>query len=185
MIDAYYYAMAKAVLYIKDRVQDVGYRVFVMERLLETQLKGGAVNTEDGEVKVLLEGSHKDIVAFVERLKREMPELAENPVMVGPVFDETLEVPDEIRVSHSLQMNQFGKAVGYLAGMDKKLDAGFDRLEKKFDEFGIGLGSKIDELPRKISDELGKRFDELPYKIAEAMKGNGSDQNRCSPKSRM
>lgn len=76
-----------------------------MERLLETRLKGGAINTPNGNVKVLLEGKKDEILSFVERLKKEMPEPAKNLVMRGPVFEDTLEVPSEIRMSHSLQMN--------------------------------------------------------------------------------
>ena len=56
--------MAKAYFLIKDKVQEVGYRAFVMERLLETNLKGGAINTPDGNVKVLLSGKKKDIIPF-------------------------------------------------------------------------------------------------------------------------
>src|SRR3989338_11666184 len=100
--------MVKAVFYIKDKVQEVGYRAFAMECLLETNLKGGAVNMPDGNVKILVEGEMKTIIDFVERLKVEKPELAENPMLVGPIFDENLQIPDEIRVAHSLEMNQFG-----------------------------------------------------------------------------
>src|SRR3989338_2417266 len=158
--------MAKAVFYIKDKVQEVGYRAFVMERLLETNLKGGAVNTEDGNLKVLLEGKKKDIIAFVERLKRERPELAENPALIGPEFDDSLEIPDEIRVSHALEMNQFGKAVVYLDRIDKTLINKFDDLGSKFDGLGNkfdGLGNKFDKMGSKI-DDFGSKIDRLSIK---------------------
>lgn len=132
--------MVKAVFCIKDKVQEVGYRAFVMERLLETNLRGGAVNTEEGNLNVLLEGSEENIIGFVERLKREKPELSENPVLTGPEFNETLQIPDEIRVAHSLEMNQFGKAVVYLDGISKKLD------------------KMNDDLPDKIAERLEKNF---------------------------
>ena len=135
--------MAKAVFYIKDKVQEVGYRVFVMERILESSLKGGVVNALDGNVKVILEGKEEDIIAFGERLKKEMPELAENPVFIGPEFDDSLEIPDEIRVAHSLEMNQFGKAIVYLAGIDKKLDKGFE-----------SLGNRLEPLLKEILNVL-------------------------------
>ena len=154
--------MAKAIFYIKDKVQEVGYRVFVMERILESNFKGGVVNTPDRGLKIILEGRKKDIIAFGERLRKEMPELAENPVFTGPEFDESLEVPDEIRLSHALEMNQFGKAVVYLSGIDKKLDELPEKIADK-------LGHKFDELPGKISKELGSKFDELPERIAKAI----------------
>ena len=157
--------MAKAVFYIRDKVQEVGYRVFVMERILESSFRGGVVNTPDGGLKIILEGRKKDIIACGERLRKEMPELAENPVFTGPEFDESLEVPDEIRLSHALEMNQFGKAVVYLSGIDKKLDELPERIGKKFDDGFNRLGDKIEELPNSI----GKKLDELPEKIAKAM----------------
>src|SRR3989338_8258166 len=150
--------MAKAVFYIRDKVQEVGYRVFVMERILESSFRGGVVNTPDGGLKIILEGRKKDIIAFGERLRKEMPELAENPVFTGPV-------PDEIRLSHALEMNQFGKAVVYLSGIDKKLDELPERIGKKFDDGFNRLGDKIEELPNSI----GKKLDELPEKIAKAI----------------
>src|SRR3989338_1711423 len=138
--------MAKAYIIIKDKVQEVGYRVFVMERILESNLKGGVVNTLDGNIKVILEGREDDIIAFGERLKKEMPELAENPVFIGPEFDDSLEIPDEIRVAHSLEMNQFGKAIVYLAGIDRKLDRGFE-----------SLGNRLEPLLKEILHVLKSR----------------------------
>ena len=138
--------MAKAVFYIKDKVQEVGYRVFVMGRILESSLKGGVVNTIDGNVKVILEGREDDIIAFGERLRKEMPGLAENPVFTGPEFDDSLEIPDEIRVAHSLEMNQFGKAIVYLAGIDRKLDRGFE-----------SLGNRLEPLLKEILHVLKSR----------------------------
>lgn len=122
--------MARAVFYIKDRVQEVGYRAFVMERILETNLNGGAINTPEGNLKVLLEGEESEIIAFVKRLKEEKPELSENPVLIGPDFNDLLEIPDTIRVSHALEMNQFSKAVVYLDRIDKKLDGLPEKIAK-------------------------------------------------------
>jgi len=50
--------MAKCIFFVKNHVQGVGCRLFIIERLLETNL-GGAFNSSDGRVKVLLEGSKK------------------------------------------------------------------------------------------------------------------------------
>src|SRR3989344_2043613 len=113
----------KAYLIIKDHVQDVGYRVWIMERVLETNLQGGPINQPDGSIKVLLEGTKKEILDFVKRLKEEKPELAENPVMVGPLYSSNLEVPNAMNLTHALQMNQFGKAIVYLANMKEEINS--------------------------------------------------------------
>lgn len=175
--------MAKARFFIKNSVQEVGYRVSVMERLLETNLKGGVINMQDGRVKVLVEGEKGEILKFVERLKEAKPELAKNPKMTAPEFDAGLTVPDEIRLSHSLQMNQFGKAVVYLAKMDNKMDLlvnGNKKLDK-LDKLGgmeKRLG-KLDGIESKLGklDEIAegnkiiiKTLESLPERIAVAIK---------------
>ena len=161
--------MAKAVFYIKDKVQEVGYRVFVMERILESSLKGGVVNALDGNVKVILEGKEEDTIAFGARLNKEMPELAENPVFIGPEFDDSLEIPDEIRVAHSLEMNQFGKAIVYLDRIDKKLDNGFNGLGDKLGGIDKKLDKGFESLGNKI-DNLGNRLEPLLKEILNVLK---------------
>ena len=165
-----------------------------MERILETNLQGGPINQLDGSIKVVLEGTKKEILEFVERLKAERPELAENPVMVGPTFVFDLQVPEKMVMTHSLQMNQFSKAIIYLAKMSEKLDKMEKTMVEKFDGLGEkigglgekiggmsgkidGLGSKIDGLPERIDaklgkkiDSLGEKIDSLPIRIAKAFK---------------
>lgn len=48
--------MTKARFYIKDKVQEVGYRVHIMEKILHSGLNGAAINLADGRVEVRLEG---------------------------------------------------------------------------------------------------------------------------------
>ena len=48
--------MTKARFYIKDKVQEVGYRVYIIQKILNSGLNGTALNLADGRVEVRLEG---------------------------------------------------------------------------------------------------------------------------------
>ncbi|MBI4214957.1 acylphosphatase [archaeon] len=167
--------MAKAIFYIKDKVQDAGYRLFIMSKILNSDLEGTAINTPDGRIKVLLAGEKEHILQFYEELKKEKPELAENPTSTKLEFNESLIIPGKMPASQDLLLNQFSKGVGFLAKMDKKLDELPTRLEKKLDELPERLkpnfdelGKKLDELPERLKpnfDELGKKLDELPTRL--------------------
>lgn len=172
--------MAKAVFYIKDKVQNVGYRLFIVEKILHSGLDGDAINTPDGRIKVLLEGEKEHILQFYEELKKEKPELAENPTSTRPEFDESLKVPAAMNSSQALLLSQFSKGVGFLAGMkqdlssmDKKLDAGFGGVKQEL----AGINQKLDQLPERIAGRIENKLDrienklgELPVKIAEAIR---------------
>jgi len=89
--------MAKVRFYIKDKVQEVGYRTFVIEKILDSDLDGTARNLPHGRVEVLLEGEKEHILDFIERLKKEKPELAENPTVTEVGFNDSLIVPSVMK----------------------------------------------------------------------------------------
>ncbi|MBI1974201.1 acylphosphatase [Candidatus Micrarchaeota archaeon] len=177
--------MTKAVFYIKDKVQDVGYRVHIVGKILESPLEGTAVNTADGSVKVMLRGEKEHILQFYEELKKEKPELAENPAMSKPEFNEALEVPDAMRSSQHLMLGQFSKGVGFLAEMNQKLETGFNGMNQKLEtgfngmnQTMTGMNQKLDESNQKLDSlegikqgltDIKQTLVELPKKIAEAI----------------
>ncbi|MFQ5974789.1 MAG: acylphosphatase [Candidatus Hydrothermarchaeales archaeon] len=114
--------MTKARFYIKDKVQDVGYRSFVMQKILESPLKKGiAKNLPDDRVEVLLDGNKKDIERLVDALKKEKPELAENPTMSEIDYKVEITVPEVMRASQSLVLEQFGKGIVVLDAMPERI----------------------------------------------------------------
>ncbi|MBI1973324.1 acylphosphatase [Candidatus Micrarchaeota archaeon] len=153
--------MAKAVFYIKDHVHDVGYRVYIVGKILESPLEGTAVNTQDGRVKVMLRGEKEHILQFYEELKKEKPELVENPTTSKLEFSELLEVPDAMRSSQHLMLGQFSKGVGFLAKMNQNLTGVNQNL--------AGVNQNLTGMDKKL-DLVVNRLDELPKKIAEAIK---------------
>ena len=136
--------MAKARFYIQNHVQEVGYRLFIIQRILDSDLEGTARNLPDGRVEVLLKGEKEHIEDFVNNLKKEKPELAKNPTLSKIEYNDSLIIPEVMRTSQGLMVEQLGKGVPLLVDMNEKLD--------KLD----GIEKRLDELPRKIAEELKK-----------------------------
>jgi acylphosphatase len=160
--------MTKAVFYIKDKVQDVGYRVWIMEKILNSKLEGTAQNMPDGSIQVLLEGEKEKIIQFYEKIRKEKPELVENPTAMELIFDETLDVPDALRSSQALQMDQFEKSVYYLKGLGNKVDglgnkteAGFDKLSNQTEAGFDKLSNQTEAGFDKLSNQMEAGFDKL------------------------
>ena len=159
--------MAKCQFFIKNGVQDVGYRLFIMQKILNSTLTGGtAINTPDGRVKVLLEGEREEIEQLIKELEQEHPELAKNPTRTSAEYNPLLHVPDIMRSSQALQLGQFQKSVEYLAKSTQSTNQKLDHLTKTTET----TNQKLDQLPKEIAKELSGKFDALPLAIAKAIK---------------
>ncbi|MBE0516434.1 MAG: acylphosphatase [Methanophagales archaeon] len=127
--------MTKARFHIKDKVQEVGYRVHIMQKILNSGLKGNVLNLEDGRVEVRLEGEKEKIIAFYDELNKEKPELAEKPEFFNLEFNADLIIPEPMIASQALVLEQLGKGIVYTArlieetsGMRKEMREGFENL---------------------------------------------------------
>jgi len=164
--------MAKARFYIQNHVQEARYRLFIIQRILDSDLEGTARNLPDGRVEVLLKGEKEHIIDFVKQLKEEKPELAKNPTLSEIGYNDSLIIPDVMRTSQGLVVEQLGKGVPLLVGINDKLDKVDKKLDKldKLDKLE-GIERKLDELPKRIAEELNidRRLDELPKRIAEEL----------------
>ena len=140
--------MTKARFYIKDKVQEVGYRVHIMQKILNSDLKGNVINLADGRVEVRLEGEKERIEEFYEELKKEnSPELvAGKPEYYDLEFNADLMVPDSMRSSQALMLGQLTKGIVYIAGMNESI--------KRMNEGIKGMNEKLDRLPERIAKEL-------------------------------
>ncbi|HET6966730.1 MAG TPA: acylphosphatase [Ornithinibacter sp.] len=58
-------------VFVRGRVQGVGFRWWVRARALELGLVGHARNTADGRVEVVAEGAEPDLARLVELLREE------------------------------------------------------------------------------------------------------------------
>ena len=58
---------------VRGRVQGVGYRVFALREAMALGLGGWVANQADGSVRVVAEGSRRDLDALVDRLREGPP----------------------------------------------------------------------------------------------------------------
>jgi acylphosphatase len=59
----------RAKLYVKGRVQGVGYRAFAFRVASQRGLYGGVRNLDDGRVELEVEGTKKQIMLLIEEVK--------------------------------------------------------------------------------------------------------------------
>ena len=170
--------MTKARFYIKDKVQEVGYRVHIMQKILNSGLNGTAINLADGRVEVRLEGEKERIEELYEELKKEnSPELvAGKPEYYDLEFNADLMVPDSMRSSQALMLGQLTKGIVYIAGMSENIQGMNENIQgmneniqgmstrtegtneniKEMNESIKGMDEKLDKLPERIAKELKK-----------------------------
>jgi len=152
--------MTKARFYIKDKVQEVGYRVHIIQKILNSGLNGTAINLADGRVEVRLEGEKERIEDFYEELKKEnTPNLSLEKKALPKKqqyhdleFNADLMVPDSMRSSQALMLEQLSKGIVYVAGMKESM-AG---MKESMDEMKGEMREGFKNLPKEIAKELKK-----------------------------
>jgi acylphosphatase len=179
--------MTKARFYSKDKVQEVGYRVHIMQKILNSGLNGTAINLADGRVEVRLEGEKERIEEFYEELKKEnSPELAAGkPEFYELEFNADLMVPDSMRSSQALMLSQLTKGIVYIAGMNENIEGmstcidgmneNIEGMSTRIDgmnETIEGMSTRIDGMNENIKgmrEEMREGFDKLPERIAKEL----------------
>jgi acylphosphatase/archaellum component FlaC len=164
--------MTKARFYIKDKVQEVGYRVHIMQKILNSDLSGTVINLADGRVEVRLEGEKERIEEFYEDLKsgNNKPEHAEKPELYDLEFNAELMVPDSMRSSQALILEQLGKGIVYIAGMSERIDGMSERVGGMSERVGGmservgGMSERIDGMSNRI-DGMSERIDGMSERI--------------------
>ncbi|MEA2076227.1 MAG: acylphosphatase [Euryarchaeota archaeon] len=142
--------MTKARFYIKDKVQKVGYRVHIIQKILNSGLNGTAINLADGRVEVRLEGEKERMIEFYEEFKKEKPELAKNSEYQNLEFNADLMVPDSMRSSQALMLEQLSKGIVYVAGMKESMDG----MKESMDGMKGEMREGFKNLPKEIAKEL-------------------------------
>ncbi len=66
----------KATVHVKGIVQGVGFRPFIYNLAMENDLTGYVVNMGDAGVEIVAEGSQKNIICFLKKIRENKPALA-------------------------------------------------------------------------------------------------------------
>jgi len=181
------------------RVQQIGYRIFLMEKALQNGVERiYARNIDKNKVELLVSDEEDKINNFYEIVKKERPEGA----LVKDVKKETylgeISIPNIERYFQFLTLEQLsrgreevlrlpefvGRSIETVASSLKGIDEKFSNVVERFGTFGQyakEMDEKmtgVDEKLRGIDEKLDKiatlpeKIDALPEKIAEALSSN-------------
>lgn len=167
--------MVIARFYIKNGVQGVGYRPFVLEQIFNFDLNGAPKNLLDGRVEVVVEGRKEDIEDFYEYLKAKLPPAARNPGLAAIEFGD-FHVKDRRDVALALNLNQWNTAIPVVIEINKNVMGLHDGLERMGDEMREGFERMSNETREgfgrmdKNFERMNETLDTLPERIAKAFK---------------
>ncbi|MDI6886775.1 MAG: acylphosphatase, partial [archaeon] len=133
--------MKKARFYIKGKVQDVGYRPYIMKEIIKREgLDGIADNYKEDSVEVLLEGEENKIVDFYEFLKEEVnkPREAEVKEISKLEFlnSISIHVPKTSEYPQALTFEELGKGIPILKSMYSSIEEMNENIKGVSDRIG-------------------------------------------------
>ena len=145
--------MKRRVIIKGDKVQDVGYRLFLLEVAESFGLKGFQARNVENYVEFLIEGEEKQVTAFIKFAKTNYPEFAKVEAVVDEDYDGNVMSIEGFYRSFSL--NQLVKIVNtgisMLGRQDLMLEKQDSMLEKQ-----DALLEKQDKMLGKQDLMLGK-----------------------------
>ncbi len=158
----------RAEIIIKGRVQKAGYRDYIDEVAFDAGINGWVKNLEDGTVKIVCEGTRKNIEEFIKNIKIHQYPIRVDDVIVeyfpanGEFKDFTIIREDDIVFATYERMDAAGR---YMREMNRNLGGKFDKMLGKQDQM---LG-KQDQMLGKQDQMLGKQ-DSLQYSVEKGFK---------------
>jgi acylphosphatase len=160
-------AMSKARFYIKGKkVQDIGYRPFIMKEILRRKGLNGIADNYKYSVEILLEGDEDKIIEFYKWAKKEenKPEGAKVSQITELQFLDDIHIPKASEYSQALTFEQMGKGISILERMGKSIDNAREEMGGMKEETG-GMKEEMHGMRQEMKEE----FEKLPSKIAEAL----------------
>ncbi|MBO3798239.1 MAG: acylphosphatase [Candidatus Brockarchaeota archaeon] len=153
--------MLKRRIVIKgEKVQDVGYRLFLLEAAESLGLKGFQARNVDDYVEFLVEGEEEPVTRFVDFAKKNYPE----PAMVNEVFEEPYEgsVMSLEGFYRSFSLSQLVKIVSIGGSILGKQDETLEKKGSMLEKQDTALEKQdvlIDEV-RSLRNDLKAYMDE-------------------------
>ncbi|MEM2608209.1 MAG: acylphosphatase [candidate division WOR-3 bacterium] len=172
--------MKKKIVIKGDKVQDVGYRLFLLDAAEDFGLKGFQARNVEDYVEFLVEGNDDSVARFVEFAKKNYPEFAkvgevregnyEGEVMSMDRFYQRFSVDQLVKIVN-IGINMVGKQdlmIGRQDLMLEKQDKMLEKQDKMLEKQDLMLG-KMDLMLEK-QDGMLKKQDEMLKKQDEMLK---------------
>jgi len=181
--------MTKARFYIKGKVQDVGYRPYIMKEVIKREGLNGIAdnyNLEEDSVEVLLEGEeNKILVNFYDFLKfkkegnkpreAEVKEISELEFLNST----SVHVPKASEYSQALTFEQLGKGIPILKNTYRSIEGMSTRIEG-MDANISGMRAETKDGFDRMSNEMREGFEKLPKEIAKELRDLLEGKNKMN-----
>lgn len=162
--------MKKKLIIKGEKVQDVGYRLFLLDVAEELGLKGFQARNIKDYVEFIVEGDEDKIFKFIDFAKENFPPFARvNSVICEDYDGEVLSID---RFYHRFSIDQLVKIVDIGLNMLKKQDEMLIKQDKMLEKQDLML-EKQDKMLEK-QDEMLIKQDEILIKQDEMLKGQTS-----------
>lgn len=146
--------LKKRVVIKGERVQDIGYRLFLLEAAESFGLKGFQARNVEDYVEFLVEGEEGRVAEFMDFAKKNYPELARVENVVEEDYGgSVMSIEGFYR---SLSLNQLVKIVNIGSNMLGKQDQTLGKQDQMLEKQDKMLG-KMDQMLEKQDQMLGKQ----------------------------
>ncbi|MCZ7361743.1 MAG: acylphosphatase [Candidatus Methanoperedens sp.] len=139
-----------------NKVHDVGYRVFLLQKALELGIERfNAYNTKENGVQVLIsfmDGDGDQISIFQNYVRNNMPENSEVSEIIFE--DYSGYIIDIVDYMHLIQVQQLSKGIPAILSIDRKLDQNRTEISGEIRELRRDLRSYLDEKLIKIESDI-------------------------------
>jgi acylphosphatase len=157
-----------------EKVQGVGYRLFLLEKAMESGIeKIYARNIDKDKVELLVSDEEDKVKSFYEKIYSEFPKEAKVKSVKEEPYNGEIPIPSIDRYFHFLTLEQLSrgreevgripliidKTLKPISSALKGLDEKFDKVVERFDvftQFAKSMDEKLDKLPERIARAISK-----------------------------
>ena len=155
--------MKRRIVIKGEKVQDVGYRLFLLEAAEQLGLTGFQARNVENYVECIVEGEEDRVNSFVEFAKKNFPEFAEVKEVVDEDYEgNVMSIEGFYRI---FSLNQLVKIVNVGLKMLEKQDEMSGKMDEMSGKIG-GISGKMDEMSGKM-DKMLEKQDEMLKEIKE------------------
>lgn len=154
---------------VTGKVTEVGYRLFVLNKLISLGLKGFPYNISESEVEIRLKGPPQQIKKLHSILLSEAPEGAKPKSVSAFKADESILIPEQASSTALFQCEQLGKGVAVINSLDNNIKSFHSNTKKNFSELGSNIKSFHSDTKKNFI-ELGEKYHTISQDLHEMNK---------------
>lgn len=159
-----------------EKVQAVGYRLFLLEKAMESGIEKIYVrNVDKNKVELLVSDEEDNVKSFYEKIRLEFPKEAKVKSVKEEPYNGKIPIPNMDRYFHFLTLEQLSKGREEVIKIPKTIDKALKPisstltgLDEKFDKvterFGLfaqyakAMDEKLDKLPKRIAQAISRSY---------------------------